>query len=205
MLRRAGGLAFWLAAAAWPIGGKFLPEFLRSILYDRVINALGPLIGTYGPSIILVAVGFYLFSWSRTNNRPLAKYSVARPETIPMHEVVARVVAKTHDDNSAKKWPDSRRAIRQAALDGEIQISGHKSEDTGGANGTSWSLVSTPIPKSYWELADITEVATYAGYADDLMHSTREHQLSDGRFTNEKISYYAKLTATRSEVEAKWP
>ena len=206
MWRRVVGLVFWLLAAAWPVGGKILPEFLRSLLCDRIIQVLGSFLGTYGPSIALAGVGICLF-WQSAGDK--SKWTKKRGATenrvMPMHEVVSRVAARIGDDNSEKFWPTARRAIRQAALDGEIQIFGHKSEDTGRVNGTSWSLVSTPIPRTYWELADITETATYAGYADELMHSTREHQLSDGRFTNEKIAHYAKLTARYDEINEKWP
>jgi hypothetical protein len=76
--------------------------------------------------------------------------------------------ARITDDDASKFWPGARLAIRQAALDGKVQIYGHKSEETGNHNGTSWSLVSTEVPQGYWEFADITEVATSTEYANEL-------------------------------------
>jgi len=206
MWARFGGLIAFTAAAIWPIGRTMLPEFARSVIYDRLLSMLGPLFGTYGPSVVLIGIGLYLF-WrsghysSRFRNATVATGS----QTLPMHEVVARVAALITDNDPAKFWPATRRVIRQAALDGDVQIYGHKSEDTGGSFRTSWSLVTSPIPRTYWELADITEVATSAEHAEELMHNTRPHQLSDGRFTNEKIEYYAKLTAKRDDIRRKWP
>ena len=115
-------------------------------------------------------------------------------------------VARSIDDTDATKfWPEARRVIRQAALDGEVKICGHKSEDTGNDTATSWSLVSTAIPKAYWELADINSLATAITCADQFVGHTFPHRLSDGRFTQEKIAYYAKLTANWSEVKKMWP
>jgi hypothetical protein len=128
-----------------------------------------------------------------------------RSRLVPMHEIVAHVADRIADHDKAKLWPRARRTIRQAALDGQVQIYGHTCEDTENSNGTSWSLVSTPVPQKYWELADITEVATSPQYAEELMHHTRPHRLSDGRFTQQKIIYYAKLTAKARDVKRTWP
>jgi hypothetical protein len=71
------------------------------------------------------------------------------------------------------------------------------------ATATLWSLVITAVPQAYWELAEIAVGATAITCADQFSVHTFPHRLSDGRFTNEKISYYAKLTANWSEVEKK--
>jgi hypothetical protein len=206
MWRRIGGLAAFAAAAAWPIGSRWLPEFVRSVIYDRVLFILGPGLGTYGPPAALVALGAYLFWLSGGKSwRLRPKETTASTQLAPMHEIVAHVAPRIPDTNASKCWPDARRAIRQAALKGDIQIYGHKSEDTGNPHATSWSLVSTPVPQTYWELADITPVATKPTVADELMHHTIQHQLSDGRFTQEQIAYYAKLTARWIDVKRKWP
>jgi hypothetical protein len=122
-----------------------------------------------------------------------------------MHEVVAHVAQRIDDRDMAKFWPKARQVIRQAALDGKIKICGHKSEETGNTTATSWSLVSTAVPQAYWELAEIAVGATAITCADQFWVHTFPHRLSDDRFTNEKISYYAKLTATWSEVDKIWP
>ena len=135
----------------------------------------------------------------------LTECSSTSSQLEPMYKVISYVASRISDNDVSKFWPVTRRAIRQAALDGRIQIYGHKSEDTGNSNATSWSLVDVPIPRAYWELADITEAATSSEYADELMHNTRPHQLSDGRFTQEKIEYYAKLMVKWGEVRQNWP
>jgi hypothetical protein len=123
----------------------------------------------------------------------------------PMHEVVAHVAERINDTDTAKFWPEVRRVIRQAALDGNILICGHKSEDTGNPTATSWSLVSTRVPQAYWEFADITVGATVKSSADRFGPHTLQHRLSDGRFTQEKIPYYAKLMANWSQIKEMWP
>lgn len=206
MWGRIGGLAAFAGAAIWPVGSRLLPEFGRSVIYDRVLHMLGPSLGTYGPSAVLVCVGLYLFWRSGGKSWRLTRDTAVSPSEIaPMHEVVAHVAARIGDSDAAKFWPGARRTVRQAALDGSVQIYGHKAEETGNSYATSWSLVSTPVPRTYWELADITEIATSPQHADELLHSTRPHQLSDGRFTQERIGYYAKLTVRWSEVRQKWP
>jgi hypothetical protein len=122
-----------------------------------------------------------------------------------MYKVISHVAARIADSDTSKFWPNARLAIRQAALDGSIQIYGQKSEDTGNSDATSWSGGRIPIPQAYWELADITEAATSPAHANELMSNTRPHRLSDGRFTQEKIEYYTKLTAKWSDVRQKWP
>ncbi len=159
------------------------------------------MIGAFVVSFAVIAAIIWAIISFRNNKR--SNDSPSR--VVPMHEIVAHVVARIRDSDASKFWPGARRAIRQAALDGKIQIYGHKSEETGNSYATSWSLVSTVVPQGYWELADITEVATSAEHAEELMHHTRPHRLSDGRFTLQKIVYYAKLTAKWGEVIRKWP
>jgi len=138
-------------------------------------------------------------------------YLYLRPQVVhaaalkPVHEIVAYVAGRIGDTNTAKCWPDARRAIRQAALDGNIRIYGCKSEDTGNSQATSWSLVRTLIPPDYWELADLTGIATAEHWEEQLTPHTFPHRLSDGRFTNEKITYYTKLQAKWDEVKKAWP
>jgi hypothetical protein len=140
---------------------------------------------------------------SEAAKRLRGKNEAAADRLTPMHKVIEHVAGRIRDTNGSKFWPEARLAIRQAALDGHVQVYGHKSENTGNTGATSWSFVSTLIPRGYWELADLTETA-YAGYAEDFLPHTREHRLSDGRFTNEKIQYYAKTSANWSEVIKTW-
>jgi hypothetical protein len=123
----------------------------------------------------------------------------------PMHRVVAHVAGRTSDKNQGQYWPDARRSIRQAALEGRIQVYGCKSEETDNPNATSWSFARTAVPPGYWELADITERATNENCADELGLHTFPHRLSDGRFTKERIAYYTKLFANWDEVKKAWP
>ena len=202
------GLLAYAIAAAWPIVLRFSPEFLRSFIYERLLSTLNPSLVDYGPSLGMVALGSYLFWLSNGKSwrvRGDASPGAGPQRVAPMHEVVAHVAQRIDDRDNAKFWPKARRAIRQAALDGKIKICGHKSEETGNTTATSLSLVSTAVPQAYWELAEIAVGATAMTCADQFWVHTSPHRLSDGRFTNEKISYYAKLTANWSEVEKIWP
>ena len=168
------------------------------------VYTLNPNLVEYGPSLAMAGLGSYLFWLSNGKSwrvRGEASARTGRRRVAPMHEVVAHVARSIDDTDAAKFWPEARRVIRQAALDGKIKICGHKSEDTGNDTATSWSLVSTAIPQTYWELADITAHATAMTCADQFLVHTFPHRLSDGRFTQEKIPYYAKLTANWREVK----
>lgn len=201
-----GALAFFIAIA-WSLVARFSPEFLRAFIYDRLLSRLDPIFVEYGPSVAMAALGSYLFWLSSGKSWRISGKASARTarRVAPMHEVVAHVARSIDDTDAAKFWPEARRVIRQAALDGRMKICGHKSEETGNATATSWSLVSTAIPQAYWELADINSLATAITCADQFVGHTFPHRLSDGRFTQEKIPYYAKLTANWSEVKKIWP
>jgi hypothetical protein len=173
-LASSAAMAWWVRAT----GGNWLGMALAAI-------------GGLAVVFLLIAVAISVISWVRRKSRA----GVSLPDVVPMHMVVARVAARIPNKDASKFWPGARLAIRQAALNGEIQIYGHQSEDTGNSNATSWSLVSTPVPRDYWELAEITEIATSPEHGEELLHQTRPHRLSDGRFTLQKIAYYAKLTA----------
>jgi hypothetical protein len=154
--------------------------------------------------VVVAGWGFWP-AVSETAGRLHGKGGSASDELAPMHKVVEHVADCISDKNKSKFWPEARRAIRQAALDGQIKIYGHKSEETGNPNATSWSLVRTPIPSSYWQFADIAVLATGAGFAEEFAVHTFPHQLSDGRFTNEKIPYYAKTSANWIGIIKIWP
>jgi hypothetical protein len=202
-----GALAFAIAVV-WPVVTRFGPECLKAFVYERLSSTLNPIFVDYGPSVAMAALGSYLFwlsngkSW-RVRGEPPAQ--AGRRRGAPMYEVVAHVARWIDDTDEAKFWPEARRVIRQAALDGKIKICGHKSEETGNATETSWSLVRTAVPQAYWELAEITVLATAISWADQFVVHTGPHRLSDGRFTQEKIPYFAKLTANWSEVKKIWP
>ena len=149
MWNRIGGLAAFVVSAAWPIGSKWLPEFVRAVIYEPVLQMLGPVLGTYGPSAALASLGLFLF-WLSGGKRWWPASAIA--QFAPMHEIVAHVAARIADCNTADFWPIARHTIRQAALDGAVQIYGHKSEEAGNPNATSWSLVSSPIPRGYWDM-----------------------------------------------------
>jgi hypothetical protein len=193
---------------AWPVVLHFGPDFLRALIYERLLSTLNPSLVDFGPSVAMAALGSYLFWLSNGKNWRVGGEASARAEprrVAPMHEIVAHVARWTDDTDTAKFWPEARRVIRQAALDGNIKIRGHKSEETGNVTETSWSLVSTAVPQAYWELAEITVGATVKTSADQFAVHTFPHRLSDGRFTQEKIPCYAKLTANWSEVKKIWP
>jgi hypothetical protein len=204
MWNRISGLAAFVGGAAWLAGSKWLPEFVRAVIYEPVLQIIGPFLGTYAPGAALAALGLFLFwlsggkSWHLRPTDAIAQFA-------PMHEIVAHVAARIGDGDTSKFWPGARHAIRQAALDGSVQIYGHKSEDTGSSSGTSWSLVRSPIPRAYWELADITPSATMPAHDDELRHHTFPHRLSDGRFTQKEIVFYAKLSARWPELKSRWP
>jgi hypothetical protein len=196
------GILAIVIAATWHLLVRFSPEFLRAFIYDRLLASFDPILVDYGPSAAMVGLGAYLYWLDRKSWRV---GSEASAQVAPIHEVVAHAAKWIDDKDAAKYWPEARRAIRQAALDGQIKIRGHKSEETGNDSGTSWSLVSTTIPQNYWELAEIRPCASTIMFGDDLVAHTFPHKLSDGRFTQERIAYYANLTANWSEVRRTWP
>ena len=56
MWNRIGGLAAMVVSAVWPVGSKWLPEFVRAVIYEPVLHMLGPVLGTYGPSAALASL-----------------------------------------------------------------------------------------------------------------------------------------------------
>ena len=175
------GAVAYAIGLAWLLVPRFGPEFLKAFIYDRLLSTLNPSLVEYGPSLAMAGLGSYLFWLSNGKIWRVGREASARAgrrRVAPMHEIVTHVARSIDDADATKFWPEARRAIRQAALDGEIKICGHKSEDTGNDTATSWSLVSTAIPKAYWELADINSLATAITCADQLVGHTFPHRLS---------------------------
>jgi hypothetical protein len=119
----------------------------------------------------------------------------------PMHEAIAWVVSCIGEEKTKEFFPQARQAIRQAAVDGEITIRGHKSAGLMGAGG--YSDVLTSIPTSYWEAAEIG-VLTVEQEADGSPPHTFPHRYSGGRF-GEQIILYARLRVRWDEILRKWP
>ncbi len=178
--------------------------------FFTVAGFAGPLVSWWVAAPIMIAC-FGVAGWgfwpviSTPSNRTWGASRGAVDRLAPMHEVIRHVAPRVNDVDASKFWPEARRAIRQAALDGRIEVYVCKSEETGNPSATSWSLVRTAIPSSYWQYADIAVLATDPAHADEFALHTFPHQLSDGRFTNEKIPYYAKSSVTWSGVTKTWP
>jgi hypothetical protein len=120
---------------------------------------------------------------------------------MPIHQAVAHVARVIEDTDTNGYFPRARLALRQAAFTGQIVICGKRSRNKMGA-GLGMNEVATPIPREYWETAEISHMATDPA-VDDQFH-TFPHRFSDGVF-GEEIFRYASLRTNRGEVMRQWP
>lgn len=121
---------------------------------------------------------------------------------MPIHQALAHVAMVIGDTDAAKYFPRARLAVRQAAFDGLITLCGNRSRKEMGA-GLGKNEVATPIPKEYWETAEITHMATDPA-VDDHFH-TFPHRFTDGIFGGTNIFLYARLRTIRREILKQWP
>jgi hypothetical protein len=119
----------------------------------------------------------------------------------PVHKAVAHVASAIGDADASEYFPRARLEIRQAAFNGSVIIWGNKSAKKMGG-GLGRNAIASPIPKEYWETAEITHMATDP-LVDDHFH-TFPHRYTDGMF-GEEISLYAKLRMNWDEIVKRWP
>src|SRR5437868_6267858 len=74
MWKRVSGLAMFVLGGLWQPVFRYLSEFGRSILYDRILAVLGEDLIQWGPTAGLAAAGVYLFWRSGSGEWPRSRF-----------------------------------------------------------------------------------------------------------------------------------
>ena len=78
MSNRVTGLLAFILAALWTLFAKYGPEFIRSVLYDRIFDlvkssTISGILIDFGPSIVMAGIGFWFFyNVGRKNLDPIS-------------------------------------------------------------------------------------------------------------------------------------
>lgn len=119
------------------------------------------------------------------------------PERI--HRVVDHVSLRIDDSNSGNCYLATRHALRVAARDGRIALSGKKRKP----DKRNPSKLATPIPADFWNDQELTKYATEDQYRH-FIHTEPEIDSNSQRI-GERREQYWEVTAIMSEINEIWP
>jgi len=126
---------------------------------------------------------------------------LARCDT-PIWHAVAHVRSVINDTDKENLYPETRKALRQAALNGEIKLRGRREIDAVNSK-TLFSDVSSDVPSEYWKTSVINAMAT-AEVGLGNSHTNPETPYAWGPKGIYERNRYADLTADLQEVQRKW-
>jgi hypothetical protein len=106
---------------------------------------------------------------------------------------LAAEVVQDHDDN--KCYPEARRQLRQAALEGRIDVWGQKEIPPRHLNDEGHSVVWSKIEPSYWHDYDLSPLSTGELYED------RDHTWKEGDIVS-KGNRYWNLKVRKKDIES---
>lgn len=153
----------------------------------------------YGSLIALSLWGFWPL-FQRTFK--IAGFGIPRSYETPIARAVAHVRGAINDLNHEKCFPETLKAIRQAALDGKIKIRGRREIDTGPS--TTFSDVRSDIPSDYWKVSTIGAMATDEKYSTDT-HTNPETAYAWGPKGIYEKNRYTDLAVNMQEIKSVWP
>jgi hypothetical protein len=117
-------------------------------------------------------------------------------------KAIAHVALVLREKKNKDCLPQTRIAIRQAALDAKIRVRGRKQLNTSGP--MTFSEVHSDVPASYWANSTLNALSTEEQHSDDE-HTFPEASHSWGpKGINEK-NRYASLLVSMQEIESLWP
>ena len=126
----------------------------------------------------------------------------------PISSAIAHVRNAIHDLNTKEFWPDTRRVLRQHALDGILHIRGRREMPSVYSNEpTKFRDVHEDIPPDYWRDSQIDVCASSFNARDMAGSHTRPDIAKDWHPTDytKALKHYADLRVNMDEVRANWP
>jgi hypothetical protein len=124
----------------------------------------------------------------------------------PMWKAVRHVAEKVHDLNAREFYPQARKIIRQAAIDGLLTVWG-KHAIIGQRQDFSDAI--TEIPKEYWQKSEITAVGASESGIDinraNWSHTGPESASSWGPKGWDERKGYAGLRIDWTQLQKVWP
>lgn len=121
-------------------------------------------------------------------------------------EVVRHVGAKLGDTLENEAFAKSREAIRKALHKGYMRAEGRKEfpDSKSCSNPNSYSAIHTDIPKAYWELAEVSPLASSPAYTD-RDHTSPESPQAWGPRGWDEPNHYTDLRFSWAQVRKLWP
>jgi hypothetical protein len=120
----------------------------------------------------------------------------------PIARLVAHVSNEIGEAAGTELFPATRRAIRQAALDGRIKLRGRKQIDVPGK--TEFSEVYTEIPAEYWKASVLNVLATDERHQPEY-HTDPESVWAWGKRGIHEPNRYASILGNLFEFQrARW-
>ncbi len=122
----------------------------------------------------------------------------------PIWKAVAHIRDAINDTSHGECYPETLKAIRQAALDGKIKLRGRPEINTDGPQ--KFSDVSSDIPPEYWRVSLIGAMATDERcYGVGYPHTNPETVYAWGQKGVYEKKRYSDLTVNMQEIKREWP
>lgn len=124
----------------------------------------------------------------------------------PIWKAIVHVAEVLGDSNNERGFPDALQAMRQAAIDGRIELRGRMQLPSSAdyRNSDNYSAVYTYIPADYWRLSRIAVTAA-AEFWSDNYHTAPESTFSWGKHGRDEPNHYAALLVNWDGVVKLWP
>jgi hypothetical protein len=123
----------------------------------------------------------------------------------PIFAAIKHISQRTGDADSAKFWPATRLALRQAAYDKHVKVRGRKQlPENNPHTGNEYSELFTDVDSSYWATSEINVLATSA---DDqsMYHTDPQTAFAWGRQGIYERNRYVELKINWTDVLKVWP
>lgn len=123
----------------------------------------------------------------------------------PIFEAIKHVSVRTGEPASAKFWPATRRALRQAAYDKRVKVRGRKHlPENNPHTGSEYSELFTDVDSSYWVNSEINVLATSADN-QSMYHTEPQTASAWGKHGIYERNRYIELKINWSDVLKEWP
>jgi len=200
----ASNLARWASAMGLPDAAKWLADSPADI-WGMVIGAS---VLSFSVAMVICSYRAAKFTAPKDTELPKQSRTTQVDEQEPTHDTpiykaIDHIAAEIGDRDENECLPMARRALREAALNGRLQIWGRKSDSVGG---NRWNQMITPIPKEYWEKAQIGALATSYEemYVSGEFPHTGSQQYPDGQY-GERVHTYAQCRVSFNQILKCWP
>lgn len=124
---------------------------------------------------------------------------------VPMHEAIAHIAKCIGDSEDNYFFGETRKLLRQEALNGTVKVRGHKQIDDH-TESIKFNAVETNVPQEYWELSEIGALAA----SPSLLHMSDTHTSPQSVYAwgakgwDEK-KRYSQLRIDWDDVLKLWP